>query len=73
MTSAISAGGELGHLDPATSEQTRAHLETHTRVAVALEQVLSPIKQRQAQVMAEHLRENWDPVPPKGEEPDDGA
>ena len=61
---------ETNHLDPATTEQIRAHLETHTRVAVALEQVLSPIERRQAKVLAEHLRENWDAVPPKGEKPE---
>ena len=61
---------ETNHLDPATTEQIRAHLETHTRVAVALEQVLSPIERRQAKVLAEHLRENWDAVPPKGDKPE---
>ena len=60
---------ETNHLDPATTEQIRAHLETHTRVAVALELVLSPIERRQARVLAEHLRENWDAVPPKGDKP----
>jgi PAS domain S-box-containing protein len=57
------------HLAPAITEQIRAHLETHTRVAVALEQVLSPIEQRQAQALAEHLRENWDAVPPRVRSP----
>lgn len=64
---------ETNHLDPATTEQIRAHLETHTRVAMALELVLSPIEQRQAQVLAEHLRENWDAVPPRGDKSDNGA
>ena len=61
---------ETTRLDPATTEQIRAHLETHTRVAVALEHVLSPIERHQAKVLAEHLRENWDAVPPKGEKPE---
>lgn len=60
------------HLDAATAAQIRDYLETHTRVAVALEQVLSPIEQRQARVLAEHLRKNWDAVPPRGEKPDEG-
>ncbi len=50
-------------LDAAITQQIRTHLETHTRVAVALERVLSPIERRQAQVLATHLRENWDAVP----------
>ncbi|AZI44187.1 PAS domain S-box protein [Deinococcus psychrotolerans] len=58
---------ETNHLDPAITEQIRNHLETHTRVAVALEQVLSPIERRQAKALADHLRENWDAVSPKSE------
>lgn len=52
------------HLDAAITRQIRTHLETHTRVAVALERVLSPIEKRQASVLATHLRENWNAVPP---------
>lgn len=54
---------DTNHLDAATTRQIRTHLETHTRVAVALERVLSPIEKRQASVLAAHLRENWDAVP----------
>jgi len=56
---------ETNHLDPGITEQIRAHLELHTRVAVALEGVLSPLERHQASVLAEHLRENWDAVPPR--------
>lgn len=59
------------HLDDATTRQVRTHLETHTRVAVALEQVLSPIERRQAAVLATHLRENWDAVAPGPEKTED--
>ncbi|GAA0501239.1 hypothetical protein GCM10008937_05850 [Deinococcus depolymerans] len=52
------------HLDAATTRQIRTHLETHTRVAMALERVLSPIEKRQASALAAHLRENWNAVPP---------
>jgi PAS domain S-box-containing protein len=55
---------ESNQLDPTTSEQIKAHLETHTRVAVALERVLSPIERKQAQAMQEHLINNWDAVQP---------
>lgn len=58
------------NLDPAITQQIRTHLETHTRVAVALERVLSPIEKRQALVLAEHLRENWDAVPAPQEKSD---
>lgn len=58
------------HLDAAIAQQIRTHLETHTRVAVALERVLSPIEQRQTQVLATHLRENWDAVAPPHEKAD---
>ncbi|MFK7603626.1 PAS domain-containing protein [Deinococcus sp. SM5_A1] len=58
------------NLDPAITQQIRTHLETHTRVAVALERVLSPIERRQAQALATHLRENWDAVPAPHEKPD---
>ena len=54
---------DTNHLDAATTRQIRTHLETHTRVAVALERVLSPIEKRQASALATHLRENWDAVP----------
>jgi len=56
---------ETNHLDPGITEQIRAHLELHTRVAVTLEGVLSPLERRQASVLAEHLRANWDAVLPK--------
>lgn len=61
------------NLDPAITQQIRTHLETHTRVAVALERVLSPIEKRQALVLAEHLRENWDAVPAPHEKLDSGS
>ncbi len=57
-------------LDAAITQQIRTHLETHTRVAVALERVLSPIERRQAQALATHLRENWDAVPAPRDKPD---
>ena len=57
-------------LDAAITQQIRTHLETHTRVAVALERVLSPIERRQAQALATHLRENWDAVPAPHEKSD---
>lgn len=60
-------------LDEAITQQIRTHLETHTRVAVALERVLSPIERRQAQALATHLRENWDAVPAPHEKLDSGS
>ncbi len=56
---------EANHLEPAVTEQVRTHLETHTRVAVALEQVLSQLEQGQANSLATHFLENWDAVHPK--------
>jgi PAS domain S-box-containing protein len=41
---------ESNHLDADTTAQIRTHLETHTRVALALEQVLSPIEHHQGVV-----------------------
>lgn len=55
-------------LEDEVIKHLRTHLETHARVALSLEQLLSPIERSQARVRTEHLRDNWDAVEPKSKE-----
>ena len=53
------------NLETEAIKHLQTHLETHARLALNLEQLLSPIERSQARARLEHLRDNWDAVEPK--------